>query len=228
MATLILFDVDGTLVLTGGAGLRAMSRVLTEVFGVDDGFRGEASAGRTDWDLVERAFAQAGIPDTPETHARFRTAYLPRLAEEIVLPGTGRKGVMPGVRSLLDALENQPETHVALLTGNYRGAAEIKLSHFSLWQFFPWGAFGDEAVDRRHLGRIALDRAAERGIPAGARQNVVIIGDTPQDVAAARAVGARVIAVATGPHSMDELREAGAEEVLQDLSDTRSVLTLLL
>ncbi len=223
--TLLLFDIDGTLVLTGGAGMRAMTRALTEVFGVDDGFRGIAAAGRTDSELVARAFAQAGLPDTPEAHARFRAAYLPRLVEEIAHPGTGPKGVMPGVRPLLEALAKQADAHVALLTGNYREAAEIKLSHFSLWHFFSWGAFGEEAVDRRELGRIALDRAAELAVPSA---NAVVIGDTPQDVAVARAVGARAIAVATGPHSVAELQAAGADEVLDDLRNTRRVLTLLL
>jgi phosphoglycolate phosphatase-like HAD superfamily hydrolase len=226
--TLLLFDIDGTLVLTGGAGMRAMNRALSHVFGIGDGFRGIAAAGRTDSELLARALAQAGLPGTPDAHERFRAAYLPRLAEEIVHPGTGRKGVMPGVRPLLEALATQPLAHVALLTGNYRGAAEIKLAHFSLWHFFEWGAFGEEAEDRRDLGRIALGRAREQAVPSEACVNVVIVGDTPQDVATARAIGARAVAVATGPHSAAELQAAGADEVLDDLHDTERALTLLL
>lgn len=225
---ILLFDIDGTLVLTGGAGKRAMIRALTDVFGGTDGSFDVNMAGRTDTELLSGALARLGVPDTPEAHTRFQEAYLPRLAEEIHRPGSGPKGVMPGVGALLAALTAQPHAHVALLTGNYRGAARLKLSYFSLWDFFAWGAFGEESPDRNELGRIAVARAEAEGVPADARGRIVVIGDTPQDIACARAVGGRAVAVATGMHTVEELGAAGADMVFQDLADTEAVLKLLL
>jgi phosphoglycolate phosphatase-like HAD superfamily hydrolase len=205
-----------------------MVSAFEALFGVDDAFAGISMGGRTDSWLVSEAFARAGIPDTPGNHARFRQAYVPRLAEEILLPGTGLKGVMPGVRALLEAASSHPDLHLALLTGNYRDAAEVKLGHFALWDYFGWGAFSDDAADRNLLVPIAKARAEENGVPDAARARVVVIGDTPHDVACAAVAGARSIAVATGGHSSDELARAGADVVLDDLSDTDRVLELLL
>lgn len=226
-STLLLFDIDGTLVLTGGAGKRAMMHALAEVFGVTtDGFAGVDMAGRTDTELLSGALARLGVPDTPEAHERFRAVYLRRLGEEIHLPGSGRKGVMPGVAALLPRLAEEPHAHVALLTGNYREAARLKLAYFSLWDYFAWGAFGEESPDRCELGRIAVQRAESYGVPPAARERIVVIGDTPQDIACARAVGGRAVAVATGMHAAEDL--TAADVVLPDLADTEAVLRVLL
>jgi len=224
---LVLFDIDGTLLLTGRAGVRAMEAAFEALFGVADAFAGISMGGRTDSWLVSQALARAGVPDTPENHGRFRDAYVPRLAEEIVRPGAGTRGVMPGVRALLDAVQQRPELHLALLTGNYRDAAEIKLGHFALWSYFGWGAFSDDSADRNALVPIARARAAAHGVPDAARTRVVVIGDTPHDVTCAAVAGARSIAVTTGGHTRDELARAGADVVLDDLSDTAGVLRLL-
>jgi phosphoglycolate phosphatase len=225
--TLLLFDIDGTLLLTGGAGKRAMVRALSEAFGATGAFEGLDMAGRTDTELLSAAFARLGLPDTLDAHARFREAYVPRLEEEVQQPGTGRKAVMPGVRALLDTLTRQPDAHLALLTGNYRDAARVKLSYFALVDFFAWGAFGDESHDRNELARIAIYRAEIMGVPPDARANALVIGDTPQDIACARAIGARAMAVATGIHTAEELRAAGADVVLDDLGDTEAIVRLL-
>lgn len=224
---LILFDIDGTLLLSGRAGLRAMTRAFDQAFGITDAFRGEHFGGRTDSYLVSKALQAAGLPDTPEQHHRFREIYIPLLAEEIQHPGTGHKGLMPGARELLVALDDHDDLHLALLTGNYREAAEIKLQHFELWDFFEWGAFSDDAADRNALVPIARSRAEIYDIPVEAIERVVVIGDTPHDIECARVAGARSIAVATGGFTMDQLREAGADDVLPDLSDTEAVLALL-
>jgi len=225
--TLLLFDIDGTLVLTGGAGKRAMTRTFAKIFGVRDGFSGVNLAGRTDSELVSSAFARAGLPDTVEAHRRFRDAYLPVLAEEMEHPGEGQKSAMPGARVLLEQLQGQEGVHLALLTGNYQEAARLKLAHFALWNFFPWGAFGEESADRNELARIAVGRAPAMGVPATALAHVIVIGDTPHDIACAAAIGARAVAVATGGHTVAELRDAGAEIVLQDLGRGEAVLALL-
>ena len=225
---LILFDIDGTLLLSGRAGMRAMTRAFQQTFGITDAFAGESFGGRTDSYLVSKALTQAGLPDSEDNHHRFRAAYLPLLAEEIQLPGQGHKGLMPGARELLEALAEFDHLHLALLTGNYREAAEIKLQHFELWEFFEWGAFSDDHADRNELVPIAKSRAETYDIPAEAIDRAIVIGDTPHDIECARVAGAKAIAVATGGYSMEQLKEAGADEVLRDLSDTEKVVSLLL
>jgi phosphoglycolate phosphatase len=225
---LILFDIDGTLLLSGRAGLRAMTRAFTETFGVADGFAGLSFSGRTDSYLLSQALTAAGLPDTRENHARFRDTYVPLLSEEIQHPGTGHKGVMPGVHELVEALHGHHHLHLALLTGNYRAAAEIKLTHFELWDFFEWGAFSDDSADRNALVPIARQRAEIYDVPAAAIDRVIVIGDTPFDIECARVAGATSIAVATGGHTVEELRAAGADIVLADLSDTEKVVALLI
>jgi phosphoglycolate phosphatase-like HAD superfamily hydrolase len=225
--SLLLFDIDGTLLLSGGAGIRAMTRAFEDVFDVRDAFEGSDVAGRTDSFIVSHALVEAGLADTPEQHHRFREVYVPLLREEILKPATGRYGLMPGIQALLDALRAHGSVHFALLTGNYEPAAYVKLGHFGIEDFFEWGAFGEESRERDELARIALRRAEARGLPATAREQSIVIGDTPHDVTCARAVGARVLAVATGNYSEDELRAAGAEVTLPDLSDTERVLRAL-
>lgn len=204
---LILFDIDGTLLLSGRAGLRAMTRAFETTFGITEAFKGQHFGGRTDSYLVSTALKEAGLPDTPEQHERFRANYIPLLAEEIEHPGTGHKGLMPGARELLEALHEYDDLHLALLTGNYREAAEIKLTHFEIWDFFEWGAFSDDHYDRNELVPIAKSRAETYDIPAEAIERVIVIGDTPHDIECANAIGARTIAVATGGYSRDELAE---------------------
>jgi phosphoglycolate phosphatase-like HAD superfamily hydrolase len=224
---LILFDIDGTLLLSGRAGLRAMTRAFKDAFGITDAFKGENFGGRTDSYLLSKALQNAGLPDTPEQHERFKQIYVPLLAEEIEQPGTGHKGLMPGARELLEALHDQHHLHLALLTGNYRETAEIKLQHFEIWDFFEWGAFADDHFDRNELVPIAKRRAETYDIPDEAIERVIVIGDTPHDIDCARVAGAKSIAVATGGFTVEQLKEFGADEVLQDLSDTEAVLKLL-
>jgi phosphoglycolate phosphatase-like HAD superfamily hydrolase len=225
--SLVLFDIDGTLLLSGGAGVRAMTRAFESLFGVADAFRDVAIAGLTDTHLLSLALDGAQLPDTAEIHARFRDAYIPLLAEEVVRPGQGRRGIMPGVEAALAALRAHPAYHLALLTGNYEQAAHIKLAHFGLADYFAWGVFGEESADRNDLGRIAMVRARERGVPDAARARAVILGDTPHDIYCAQAAGARSVAVATGSYSVEELQAAGADVALADLSDTKLVVELL-
>jgi len=134
---------------------------------------------------------------------------------------------MPGVRELLDALSAEPDTHLALLTGNYEAAARLKLEHFDLWRYFSCGAFGDAAPDRDRLLPRAVAKVAECGGPAFAAADEIVIGDTPLDIACAAHSSARSIGVATGGHTVDELRGAGADYVFPNLSDTPAVLRAL-
>jgi phosphoglycolate phosphatase len=227
LSALLLFDVDGTLLLSGGAGVRAMTLAFEAVFGVPNAFEGIPVAGYTDTFLLSRAIERAGLADTSDAHDRFRAAYLDRLRQEITRPSPGGRGVMPGVRSLLDEISRERRHYLALLTGNYERAAHIKLAHFGLGAYFSWGAFGEDSPDRQQLACLALQRAEQRSVPAAARRNVVVIGDTPHDVACAKAIAARAIAVATGNYSVEQLATCGADVVLADLADTRALLQLL-
>ena len=225
--TLILFDIDGTLVLTGGAGGRAMTMAFDEVFAVPNAFEGIPMAGRTDAWILNDAAAVHGVPQDSPDLARFRAAYLRHLAIELEKPGVARKGLMPGVRELLDALAPRDDVYLALLTGNYEAGARIKLEYFDLWRYFPCGAFGDDAPHRNVLVPKALTRVEACGGLTFSPADAVVIGDTPLDVGCAAFAGARSLAVATGHHSVDELRDAGADFVLQDLSDTVEVLRVI-
>ena len=222
----ILFDIDGTLVLTGGAGVRAMTRAFHDVFSVPDAFGSVTMAGRTDAVIVSDAATVHGIPNDDPGLTSFRDVYLEHLRNEINAPGP-RKGIMPGVRPLLDTLACRSDVYVALLTGNCEQGARLKLEHFDLWRFFPCGAFGDEVTDRNDLFSVAMLRARESGVPEIAPRNVLVVGDTELDVACAAAAGARSVAVATGPSDSAALRQSGADFVFDDLSDTAAFLLLL-
>jgi len=226
-STLILFDIDGTLVLTGGAGGRAMSLAFEEIFSIENAFQGISMAGRTDaWILSDTAAAHGIPPDSPQL-ATFRETYLRHLAIEIEKPGPTRKGLMPGVRELLDALASNDDVYLALVTGNYESGARMKLEYFDLWKYFPCGAFGDAAPHRNVLVPRALEAVEACGGPAFAPANAIVIGDTPLDVGCAAHVGARSLAIATGSHSVEQLQAAGADVVLKDLGDTAQVLRVI-
>lgn len=222
--TVLLFDIDGTLVLTGGAGQRAMARAFEELFAIADGFRDIPMAGRTDTWILSNAAAAHGI--LPEDLTRFHDTYVTHLERELDPPNP-RKLIMPGVRPLLDALASRDDVYLALLTGNYQKAARLKLEHFDLWRYFQCGAFADDAPDRNSLVPKAMERIRACGGPAVSPADVIVIGDTPHDVACARIAGARGVGVATGPFSVEQLRESGAEKVFEDLSDTSAFLRLL-
>lgn len=204
-----------------------MTLAFDEVFAIPNAFAGIPMAGRTDAWILNDAAAAHGVPPDSPALARFRDAYVRHLAIELEQPGMSRKGLMPGVRELLDALAPRDDVYLALLTGNYEAGARIKLEYFDLWRYFPCGAFGDDAPHRNVLVPKALTRVEACGGPAFSAANALVIGDTPLDVGCAAFAGARSLAVATGSHSVDELRAAGADFVLQDLSDTAAVLHTL-
>jgi phosphoglycolate phosphatase len=203
-----------------------MSLAFEEICGIRNAFSGVPLAGRTDTWILRDGAAAHGIPPDSPALARFRDVYVRHLAIELQKPGP-RKGVMPGVRPLLDALSARDDVYLALLTGNYEEGARLKLEYFDLWRYFRCGAFGDEAPQRNGLVSKAVERVAACGGPAFDAADAVIIGDTPLDVAGAMFSGARSLAVATGSHSVEELRATGADVVLQDLADTEQVLRVI-
>jgi phosphoglycolate phosphatase len=228
MTKLVLFDIDGTLVLTGGAGMRAMNRACQAVVGGAGMLDGIPVAGRTDWIILHQALRKAGYDLDDGLFARLRVEYLIHLREEIQQPGHGVKSVMPGVPDLLSRLHARDDVCLGLLTGNFEEGARIKLEYFDLWRYFRCGAFGDDAPDRNALVPFALERARRCGLAQDADyEHVLVVGDTPHDVACAHAVGAMPVAVATGSFSIDQLRSTGAPVVLQDLSDTDQFVRLV-
>jgi len=201
-----------------------MARAFEELYGVRDAFAGVPFNGRTDAWILTQAAARHAV------HAfqlpTFKPLYFEYLAEELHRPGP-RKGVMPGVRDLLDALTSRSDVYLALLTGNFAEGARLKLQHFDLWRYFECGAFGDTVHERNELLADALAQVeACSGLSAHPSRSIVI-GDTPLDVGVAVAGGARSIAVATGSHSTEQLLASGADVVFEDLSDLEKVLAVL-
>ncbi len=203
-----------------------MSRAFEDVFGVGDGLKGVPMAGRTDAWIVAQAVIAHGLSCDAEGLRHFGERYLTHLRDEVHQPGP-RKGVMPGVRPLLDALAARSDAFLALLTGNFEHGARVKLEYFDLWGYFRCGAFGAAALERNGLLSTALARVEACGGPSPRLPDVVVVGDTPLDVAVAKAGGARSVAVATGSFDVAMLGESGADVVLEDFGDLQAALEAL-
>jgi phosphoglycolate phosphatase len=203
MSWLLLFDVDGTLVSTGGAGSRAMALALEEMYGTSDGLMGLRMAGKTDPVIFREAVAALRLPAKDGDAERFRERYFTHLARLAGRMPHGR--VMSGVRELLEACRATPGVYTGLLTGNWRGGARLKLSAFGLWESFAVGAFADDSEVRDELLPFARRRLEKRHGLVLDPARVVVIGDTPSDIQCARPHGAPALAVATGPYSVADL-----------------------
>ncbi|MFN7953561.1 MAG: HAD family hydrolase [bacterium] len=226
-ARLVLFDIDGTLVMSGRIGSRAVRRAFHDLFGIEDATRGFFFDGKTDPGIFRELLARHGLAhrDTAAERARFFRRYLEVLDDERARADTGH--VHPGIHELLAALESIPSVAVGLLTGNIRAGARIKLERFALWERFGFGAFGDDAETRDELVPIALERAASA---RGARFDPVrtyVIGDSERDIQCARAGGAVAVAVATGGTPLAELARRSPDALFPDLAETARVLAAL-
>lgn len=204
-----------------------MNAAFMRLYGSTDALEGIPVAGRTDRAIVSDALRAAGLEVTPAEIGRIREAYIADLQIEIGKPVADFSGVLPGVEALLDDLDAQPGVSIGLLTGNFEAGARIKLGHFGLWDRFSFGAFGDDHDDRNALVPVALSRARAAGIVRPPADRVVVIGDTPLDIACARAHGARAVAVATGSYSREDLRDAGADVVVDTLVEARALIAAL-
>jgi phosphoglycolate phosphatase-like HAD superfamily hydrolase len=216
-----LFDIDGTLLASGGAGKTAMEQALAEEFGVAVDDHKVPFSGRTDRAITRDLFRVYGIADTPENLRRYLDCYLG------MLPGclhSHQGRILPGIAELLELLAQRGHVHLGLLTGNVREGARLKLNHYGLYEFFSFGGFGDEHFDRDDVAREALAVARTHAGPDVNLERFWVIGDTPLDIQCARAIGARVAAVATGWHSLQELAAAQPDVVLTDLSDPAPLL----
>jgi phosphoglycolate phosphatase-like HAD superfamily hydrolase len=216
-----LFDIDGTLLSSGGAGKAALETALVEDFGLS-GLRGHVPySGRTDRAIIRDLLQLHDIQETKGTFERLVAGYLNRLPDCL---RNHRGKVLPGIAGLLEDLSARDEVAVGLLTGNLRAGARIKLGHFGLHDYFAFGGFGDHHWERDDVAREALDAVRTHFNGQVVLERVWVIGDTPLDVQCARAIGVKVAAVATGLHSLVELEAAGPDLVLADLSDAAPLL----
>lgn len=225
---LVCFDIDGTLVWTDGAGRRAIRRALEDVLGTAgpiDGFRFD---GRTDGEIVWRLAEAAGLAVDATLMDRVLERYVELLGAELAKPEHATH-VYPGVRELLDALEPREDCVIGLLTGNVASGARLKLGSAGLdFERFRIGAFGSDSHERTALPALAQQRAREvLGLEVAGR-DVVIIGDTPADMACGKGIGARAIGVGTAAYSAEQLMESGAHAAFADLSDTARVMEAVL
>jgi phosphoglycolate phosphatase-like HAD superfamily hydrolase len=226
---LVLFDIDGTLLWSDGAGRRAITRALAEVFG-ETGPPEHRFDGKTDPQIVREMMRMAGRADAdidermPPLFAR----YVACLEEELREPSHHAKP-LPGVVDLLDALSERTDVALGLLTGNLVEGARVKLRAVGIDpEIFRVGAFGSDHEHRPELPAIAQRRAREiLGIDVPGR-HVIVIGDTPADIQCGRSIGARAIGVATGRYGMDDLGAHGAVSVFADLTDTWAVIEAIL
>lgn len=213
---LLLFDIDGTLIDSGGAGVQSLRLVLRELFGIDDDLRDIEIAGKTDTGIVQQILRKQKIPLTEANMTAFLDRYVALLKEELPL----RKGrVLPGIAELLARLQERKQNVLALLTGNIERGAKLKLEHYGLWHFFEFGAFADDHHDRNELGAFVKKRALEKHAIDFAPDAIDVIGDTPHDITCGKAIGARTIAVTTGKFSRKELAAHEPDRIFADFSD---------
>lgn len=216
-----LFDIDGTLVLTGGAGLFAFAETFAEEFGVPELSREVPFAGQSDRGIAGNLFLAHGIENTQANWERFHTGYVARIEDHL----HRRKGmVLPGVLELIGRLEQLGDVHIGLLTGNVAAAAEIKLRYYNLWERFAFGGFGDDHPDRNDIAAAAVARAREHHGSQAREERVVVIGDTPNDVRCARSVDAFAVAVPTGHTPAKELAAAGPDLLVETLEDSDAIV----
>lgn len=221
---LFLFDIDGTLITSGGAGESALIEAMSSRFGVREDLKGITLPGATDALIAIALLKRHGLEASAENTAALLDSYLHHLALGMSkFPGR----VLPGIVALLDALKQRPEAVIALLTGNLVRGAEIKLTHYGVWDYFEFGAFADDHHDRNELGKFAKGRATEKhGIDFEPGQ-IFVIGDTPRDIECGRAIGAKTVAIATGNYDRTALSEHSPDFLFDDFCDTKAVLEAL-
>ena len=224
-----LFDIDGTLLNTGGAGQAAMEAAMREQFGERKPIAGISYAGRTDRGIIQDIFRFYDLELSEVARSQFIAAYLQHLPGELHRrPGL----VLPGVVELLSHLHKRDDVTLGLLTGNLLEGARRKLQHHSLDDYFDFalGAFGDEHINRDDVARVALSVLSKHAplVDRLSLERVWVIGDTPADIRCARAIGAKALAVATGIYSKCDLEAAQPDRLVENFRDAEAVLDLWL
>jgi phosphoglycolate phosphatase-like HAD superfamily hydrolase len=219
-----LFDIDGTLIASGGAGKAALEAALAAEYGIPCISDRLTLSGRTDTAILADIFALHELEHSGEAARRLLDTYLSHLPTHLA---KCQGLVLPGILELLLQLHERDDVLLGLLTGNIRAGAQIKLSHHGLWDFFAFGGFGDLHLDRDDVAREALEEATRRLTGGVIPGRVWVVGDTPLDIRCARAIGAKAIAVATGWHGVAELNEHKPDLLLEDLGDASPLLRLI-
>jgi len=219
----LLFDIDGTLINAGGAGRRAMVAAFQAVLGGGDLTQHYSFAGKTDLQIMADIARRARVAPQrfTQTIEAIKRAYIGNLKQ--TLQEASGFAVYPHIRALLTACQQQPEFELALLTGNLAHGARLKLEHASLWHHFAWGVFGDLSEDRRELAQQALRIITGRSKPEGAA-DVVVIGDTTNDVRCGKAIGATTIAFFSGFEPLKDLQLSQPDFLIHDFKDLYSIL----
>jgi phosphoglycolate phosphatase len=223
---LLLFDIDGTLMLSGNAGLRAMNRAFSSLYGLDEAFTGLQLAGRTDSSIFRDAVEKHQHPYNPQTLEQFKTEYFKFLPEEMFKP-LGDKRMMPGIPELLSALQTRPNVFLGLLTGNWQTSGYIKIGYFGLDRYFSFGAFSDDSEVRPDLLPYAVTRFEQKFTARPTAREIFIIGDTPSDIQCAKPHGVVSVAVAAAHHKEKDLAPFAPDFLLPDLTDLERALQIL-
>lgn len=224
LKTLLLWDIDGTLIDSGGAGERALRLALEREFDRQDSLAWLDYFGRTDTWIARKILEHHRFPADTAGIRRFLEAYLTAVGEEMANP---HARILPGVEALVKSIATSGHTAQGLLTGNLERGARIKLAHLGLWDFFPFGAYADDSETRNDLGPHALRRASVHHRIDFIAANAIVIGDTPHDIACGKIIGARTVAVATGRYSVDQLRVHAPDALFETLEETSAFLALL-
>lgn len=214
--TLLLWDIDGTLINAQGSGLEALRDAIRAAFGIVDTLHSIELAGRTDRWIFRQMLRAFELAESESHFSALETHYLAALPRRLQERGVK---VLPGIARILADQERREHVAHGLLTGNLRRGAALKLGHGGLWPHFPFGAFADDSENRNDLGPFAARRAGEHYGNDFPAERTWVIGDTPHDVACGQAAGFRTLAVATGWHSQAELTAARPDAVFRDLSD---------
>lgn len=224
---LILFDIDGTLVDSGGAGGRAFSRALEVTCGLEGGLNGVRLDGKTDLQIVREVFGRRGVRReiTEELAHKLFSRYVQFLSQELEVVGEGYQ-VLPGAYDLLSLLNRDASFLLGIASGNIEEGARLKLERGGLCGFFKVGGFGSDSESRTELISVAIERAREHAGPA-ALTSTTVIGDTPRDIHHGHEAGARVVAVASGYYSLAQLQEHGPELALESFAPIEPILEFL-
>lgn len=224
MKKLILWDIDGTLIISGRAGIYALGRAFLKLYGREPDFTNLDVSGRTDQWIARQVLEQQHVPATGENIHSFLESYLEMLSSELhARPGR----VLPGIIDLLEKFKDHPSVAQGLLTGNLQRGARIKLEHYKVWHYFAFGAFGDDSALRNELGPHAVRRARDKHAVEFEASNIFVIGDTPHDIACGKAIGAKTIGVATGSFSLEALQAHQPTAVFRNFSDPAAFVRLI-
>ena len=221
---LLLFDIDGTLLLTNGAGTRAASRAFEKLHGVSGAMEEIDAAGKTDPLILKEMYnKELGRHHTEQEAEQIYRHYISYLKEEIK---ASEITIMPGIKTLLTKLSVRDDLLLGVATGNIEESAWIKLRHSGLDAHFGFGGYGSDSELRKDLIRRAVERAQEHMSQKGDFEKIFVIGDTPFDIIHGKAAGARTVAVATGSYTVEELGEHSPDYLYDDLTDLKSILRI--